>query len=278
MNNEFLVKKMIDKIVVSTKKLLLIENEILEISNLVAKKINSKGRIILIGAGLSSEMARIIIDELWFNFQIKRGKFVAMTAAKEYAQNLVIWKELEEVYPTSIFELDEMNINKNDLVIGLSSSGKTQYVISALKYSHDVGCVTVLITDIDNINKLPQIDYKIDTKFGYPVIMGLNTAEGGTIQKIILDLIFYNAMLIIGRIWRDSLVFMKPVSKKIEKYCVEVIMKIMNYDVEKAMKVFLKNNRELETTLISEIKQINYNEAKKVLKKFNYNFNKIVSD
>lgn len=247
-----------------------------ELAKEIAEKIDSNGKVIFVGAGISSETARIIIDELWFNFQIKRGKFVALTAAKQYTDNLEKWKELEEMSSTSIFELNELGIDENDIVIGLSSSGKTQYVVSAVKYAKDLGCKTAVITDVDSSFVAEYADYVINTKFGKPSIKGLNAAEGGTVQKIIIDLLIYNAMAFAGRIYENTLVFMIPVSKKIEDYCLEVITELLLVDLETANELFNKYSKSLELTIICEKLNIDISKAKSLLLKYNNNLNKIL--
>lgn len=270
-----ITNQMLSRIEQSSKNIYDVSNEIENLSKLISNKFDEEGRIIFIGAGLSSEMARIIIDELWFNFQIKKGKFISLTAAKKYIEDTDTWKELEEVASTSIFELDELGLNESDLVIGLSASGRTQYVVSAIKYAHDIGCVTASVTDVDKSIIGEYSDYIINTKFGNPPILGLNAAEGGTIQKIILDLLIYNAMSISGRIYKNTLVLMKPVTSKIEKYCIESLSTLLNISYDKAKYIFEKNNKSLEISLITNLLNCSAEEAKVKLKENKYNFNKI---
>lgn len=254
------------------------EGSIMEIAKLIADKFDNEGRIIFIGAGMAPEMIKIIIDELWLNFQIRKDKFVSLTAARNFIEDTDTWKELEEVFSTSIFELDELGLQSNDLVIGLSASGKTQYVVSALKYSFDIGCETVLITDHENTQLEKYSKHILITGFGNPPIIGHNNGTGATVQKIMVDLILYNAMTIAGRIYEGHLVFMKPVSKKIKGYCIETIQSLLVVDEESAKTMLKEANDRLEVALIKGLKGIENEEAIELLKLHNNNFNKIFND
>ncbi len=266
-----------DKIINVFEQLEVIENEIDKLSDLIAEKVQKdEGRIIFVGAGISADMAKIIIDEMWFNFQIDNEKFLSITAAKSYASSLEKWKELEEMPSVSVFELESLNLNKEDLLIGLTSSGKTQYVTSAIDFAKKLGCQTAVITDMQKVKTNTKVDFEIHTNFGEPTIIGLNTAEGSTVQKIMIDNVIYLAMEKSGRIWNNSLVFMIPVSEKIEKYCIDVISRILKVDEDNAKELLYKYDKSLELVLISELKKISIDEAKTLLKENGNNFNKIV--
>ncbi len=272
-----ITKQLLNKLNESTSNIESVSSDIEKLAKRISEKLNEEGRIIFVGAGLSSEMSRIIIEELWFNFQIPKGKFLSLTAARNYVEDTDTWKELEEVSSTSIFELDELGLTEKDIVIGLSSSGKTQYVLSAVKYAHDIGCLTACITDIDNSEISEYSNFKVNTKFGLPPILGLNAAEGGTIQKIILDLIIYNAMSFAGRIYKNHLVYMKPVSSKIEQYCINTIMELTNLSEEESIKVFDECGKRLEVAVIVASKGCDVQKAKEEILINDRDFNKILN-
>ncbi len=273
-----LTQRMLNKIKSSLTFIGNEEEKIFELANIISKKINQEdGRVIFVGAGISPEISKTIIDELWFNFQIGKDKFLVLTAAKNYSDSLEKWKELEEVFSVSIFELDEINISSNDMIICLSSSGKTAYVVSALKYSKSLGCKTALITDVKSSEAVVYADYIINTNFNDPIIDGLNSAEGGTIQKIILDLLFYNAMDISGRIYKDKLVYMKPISKKLKGYCIDVIKELLDINNDlNANDLLSKYDNSLELTIICEKLNINPEKAKSLIQENKFNMNKIL--
>ncbi len=271
-----LLKNFENKLTLVFEQLNKIEGDIDLLATKIADKVeNNKGRIVFVGAGISADMAKIIIDEMWFNFQMDNKTFISITAAKSYAKSLEKWKELEEMPSVSVFELQMINLNENDILIGLTSSGKTKYVKSAIDYANEIGCETAIITDAGESSIIMKADYIINTNFGNPSIIGLNTAEGSTVQKIMIDNIIYLAMEKMGRIYNDCLVFMSPVSDKIERYCIQVISKILDKDEETAKELLYKHNKSLEVTLVSEYKGISDDEAKELLENNNYNFNKI---
>ncbi len=272
-----LLNKFRDKINTTLNQLDSIEPEIESLAKRISEIIQKEeGRIIFVGAGISADMAEIIIEEMWFNFQIPVGKFISLTAAKSYAQSVEKWKELEELSQTSVFELEEINLEKNDLLIGLSSSGKTKYVVAALTYAMQQGCETALITDMGNTELTEKTTFSINTKFGNPIVTGLNAAEGSTVQKIILDNVIYLAMELSGRIYKDHLVYMKPVSQKIEKYCVNVLSNLLDVTYEEAQEKFEANERSLELSIISSLKGVSTDEARDLLFEHKGNFNKII--
>lgn len=278
MKNE-LIGKFKNKYLEFLDRLELIEDDIEELANVIADQIqNKRGRIIFVGAGISSEITKVIIEELWFTFQISSDILKTLTAAKQYAESLEKWKELEEYDSVSVFELEDIKLKEDDILIGLSASGKTQYVISALTYAKNIGCKTALISDVENVEVHNYIDYFIDTKFGNPSIIGLNSVDGSTIQKMVLDSIIYLAMEKIGRLWKDMPCFMLPVSSKIRSYCINVIIALFNKSWTEADKLLSKYNNKLEVVIVCEINNISYDEAIELIHKFNGNLNMIIKE
>lgn len=253
------------------------KKEIIQLSNWVVETIKNNGRVIFVGAGISSEIPRAITEELWFNFSLEKEKFIIISAAKNFIMDIEHWKELEEISSISIFELDELNLSKNDLVIGITCSGKTEYVIGAIKYANDLNCKTAMITENINISVESKPNLILCSKLNSPTIFGLCSAEGGTIQKMITDLVVYSAMEQMGRIWKGYLIFMKPVSKKLQDYCIFTIMKLLKTSRADAEKLFEKNNRKLEQTILAGVKNLSSNEAEKLLKNNEYDFLKLIS-
>lgn len=253
------------------------KEEILTLSHWIVDALKNNGRIIFIGAGISSEISRIIIDEMWFNFSIKKEKFIVLSAAKKYIDDIEKWKELEGISSISIFELDELNLNSNDLIIGMTCSGKTEYVIGALSYAKELKCKTTIITENKDLNFSDKVDLVLCSKTKKISISNLYSAEGTTTQKIILDLTLYSAMEEIGRILKGHPVFMRPVSKKLYEYCIDTIMKILNIKESKAKKIFEENDNELETSILSVSKNITKEKARKLIEDNEYDFNKLIS-
>lgn len=273
---ESLTKNILKRNIELQKEIFYIQKEIENLSKSIANKIRGDGRIIFIGAGLSAEMPRIILEELWFNFQINRNKFLTITAAKNYNEMMEDWKKLENLSSISIFELNDIGLNNKDLIIGLSSSGISKYIESSLKYAKELGCETAVITNTSKLSTLKYIDHIMNTNFDKPTIKGLASAEGGTVQKVILDILIYNAMLFSGRIYKNRMIYIKPFSEKLEAYAVEAISFIIKKSLEDSLKILHKNNNSTEIAILTELLGISFINAEKIIKDNNYDFNKII--
>ncbi len=275
-NKNELINGFKNKIINALDKIDYSQTAIDVVADLIADKIENKsGRVIFIGAGISADIANIVVNQLKFDFQVE-DVFISITAGKKYGDLIVKWKELEEIPSVSIFELNSVEINSNDILFAFSASGKTKYIISAIKYAKERGCKTVLMTDFDNSTAYRVADYVINTNFGKPSIIGLNPADGGTIQKIYIDNLIFTSLEKAGRLYKGNIVFLRPITKKIERNCIEIICNLTNLSVEEATLALNKNNRSLEHTIISTLKNVDYNEADKMLIENNFNFNKII--
>ncbi len=275
MENE-IFDQMLEKTFSQKEGIKRIKRKIIQLSEMVVDTMKNDGRIFFVGAGISSEIARIITEELWFNFSINRERFVILSAAKKFISEIDSWKELEEISSVSIFELNELKLNKNDLVIGITCTGKTEYVIGAIKYAKDLKCKIALITENGDLNE-NDFDLVLTSKLNNPTIFGLCSAEGATIQKLIIDFTLYTSMEKIGRIWKGHLIFMKPVSKKLYGYCIYTIMELLKIKKIDAEDLFEKNDCKLQQTILSYVKKISSEKASKLLEDNEFDFIKLIS-
>lgn len=252
-----------------------LEHEIISLSKEMAKRIiSNKGRIIFVGVGMSSEICELATRELWYHFRITENQFKIITVDEKTVSSVDSWKELEELPPAAIWEAEKTQINKNDLIIGVSYSGETPFVNSVLTLSMEKGATLALITNIAHTND-KDYAFNICLNDSDEIILGYDSGVGNQ-QKTILDLLIMSAMENAGRIWKESLVLLQPLNKKLYLLCIKIISEILSIDKKEAKNIFEKYDRNLEISLITTLKGISIESAKDLIIKNNFNIAKII--
>lgn len=177
--------------------------------------IKQGGRVFYLGAGTSGRLAVLDASEIPPTFSMPSDKFVGLIAGGDQALRQA--KEFSE---------DDLNGAKNDLlpynldpaldtVVGIASSGRTPYVIGALKYGKEIGCRTVGIACVENSALEVYADYMISCATGPEVVTGSTRLKAGTATKLILNMISTATMIRVGKTYGNLMVDLMPTNLKL---------------------------------------------------------------
>jgi N-acetylmuramic acid 6-phosphate etherase len=166
--------------------------------------IKNGGRVIYVGAGTSGRIAAQDVVELKPTYGMGSDVFAYLMAGGSSALVQSI-EGSEDSEKDAEDALKNMKINRNDLVIGITASGSTPFVITALKYARNLGCTTVGITC--NLNKpIHEIsNLCIELITGPEVIQGSTRMKAGTAQKMTLNIISTAVAIRLGRTYKNTM-------------------------------------------------------------------------
>ena len=171
--------------------------------------------------------------------------------------------------------IDQLNLHKlnsEDLVIGISTSGTTPFTIATLNNCKNKQIKTCLIS-----NK-SQNDYDINIQLGVQKekILGSTRMLSGTLTKQLLNMITTISMIKSGKTYKNYMVNVKPLNKKLIKRSIDIISKITNTSERDAEILFKKSNYQIKHAIVMNVKKLDYENAKKLLKDNDGFLNKII--
>ncbi len=121
--------------------------DILEVAELIIDALKKSGKVILFGNGGSASDAQHIAAELVGRFKKDRAALAAIalttntsvltSIANDYGYDIVFARQVEAL------------AQKNDIAIGISTSGKAKNVASGIKQAKKMGLKTVALTGSD---------------------------------------------------------------------------------------------------------------------------------
>ena len=100
------------------------------------------GRLIYMGAGTSGRLGVLDAAELGPTFSVAPTEVIAFIAGGDVALRQAV-EAAEDNSELSVAELKKINLTAQDIVIGIAASGRTPYVISALKYANEIGALSL---------------------------------------------------------------------------------------------------------------------------------------
>ncbi|QIW62490.1 N-acetylmuramic acid 6-phosphate etherase [Mycoplasmopsis gallinacea] len=210
--------------------------KIAKLINSAHKALKNGGRIVYIGAGTSGRIGMLDASEIYPTYGVK-GKIIALIAGGKQAFYEPI-EGAEDNKEQAREDLKAVNLNKNDILVGLTASGRTPYVIEALEYAKQIGCKNALICNsLSKENKL-DVDHLIFLNTGAEVITGSTRMKAGTSQKMICNILSTAVMTKLGYVRGNYMINVIPSNQKLEQRCKNMIQEITNASSEEIEQVF----------------------------------------
>ena len=238
--------------------------EIEKVTAGVVQAFEKGGRLIYLGAGTSGRLGVLDASECPPTFGVSPEMVVGIIAGGDYAlRNAIEGAEDDETLAER--QLRDLDLVKEDVVIGISASGRTPYVAAGLAYANEVGCFTGAISNSPNalISNIASVGIEAIT--GPEVVTGSTRMKAGTAQKIILNMITTTAMIQVGKIFKGYMVDVQPTNLKLKQRATNILSKITNLSPEDARSVLEENDFDLKVAIISQIHHISAKEAEQLL-------------
>ncbi|WP_291402119.1 N-acetylmuramic acid 6-phosphate etherase [Daejeonella sp.] len=211
-----------------------------DLINTIVDKISTGGRLFYVGAGSGGRLSVLDTIELPTTFGVSNDLFnVILAGGKEH---LIEAPEEKEDDINSAWEmLVQHKVNVKDIVIGISASGTTPFVLSALKECRKNNISAGCIVSNPNSTIAEQSDYIVELITGPEFISGSTRMKCGTAQKMIFDMISTSTMIKLGRVQDNKMVNVKLINDKIIDRAVKMLMGNTGItDYAKAKELLLK--------------------------------------
>jgi len=241
-------------------------NDIAEAVETVVKTLKDGGRVFYVGAGTSGRMAIADAAEIPPTFSMPLGIFNAIIAGGDEALKKPV-EAVEDDKDAAINELKKHDFSQKDLLIGISASGRTPFVLSALEYAKSIGSKTVGIVNNPNtpISKITDIKIELDT--GPEILTGSTRLKAGTSQKIVLNMISTTAMVKLGKVYDNLMVDLMPLNSKLIERATRIIAQVTGVSKETARKYLEEADMRVKVAIVMIKCQVDKLNAQKLLKK-----------
>ncbi len=221
---------------------LAIEKAIPQIEQLVditVEKLKNGGRLFYMGAGTSGRLGIVDASECPPTFGVSHELVIGLIAGGDSAIRKAV-EFAEDSKEQGWKDLQEYNISKNDVVIGIAASGTTPYVINTLKKCNDHNITTGCIT----CNKKSPLEltaqFPITVVVGPEFVTGSSRMKAGTAQKLVLNMISTSTMIKLGKVKGNKMVDMQLSNNKLVDRGEKMLVSELNIDKSKAKELLKK--------------------------------------
>ena len=208
------------------------------------------GRIFYIGAGTSGRLGVLDASECVPTFGVSPDTFIGIIAGGKRAVFEAV-EGAEDDENQGAKDIKAQQLRKEDMVIGIAASGRTPYVIGALKYANSLGCRTASIACVSN-SRIGQVaSCAIEVVTGPEVISGSTRLKAGTAQKMVLNMISTGAMVRMGKVYENYMVDLTPTNEKLKARCINIFTDITGLSEEEANVYIAENDGNLKKAILS---------------------------
>ena len=189
----------------------------------VATALKNGGRLFYVGAGTSGRLGVLDASEIPPTFGappelvqgIIAGGVRALYSAVEGA---------EDQPEQGAYAMLERGVKQGDVVCGIAASGRTPFVLGALREAQKTGAKTMLLTcNPQRQRQGTAWDVEIDLHTGAEIVTGSTRLKAGTATKLALNIISTCAMIRLGKIKGNMMTHLHASNTKLRDRAIRLI-------------------------------------------------------
>jgi len=195
----------------------------------IARRFEQGGRLFYIGAGTSGRLGVLDASECPPTFSVSPTLFQGIIAGGDSA--LRNSSEASEDSPEQgAADLAARGFTQQDALVGIAASGRTPYVLGALRHAKNLGALAIALTCVPGSQMAAVADISIAPVTGPEVITGSTRLKAGTATKLVLNMISNGVMIRAGAVYGNLMVNVQPTNAKLVDRAHRIIMAATGVD------------------------------------------------
>jgi len=215
----------------------------------IAERMRKGGRLVYVGAGTSGRLGTLDASECPPTFGTNPDEIFCIMAGGEKALTQA-FEGAEDDLDAGEREIAELQVNALDSVVGIAASGRTPYVIGALKEARKRGALTASV-----ICNLPaplseNVDYVIAPLVGPEALAGSTRLKAGTAQKLVLNMLSTGTMVRLGKTYGNLMVDVAQHNIKLQNRAQRIVAQACNADDKTATEALINTGRDIRAAIV----------------------------
>jgi N-acetylmuramic acid 6-phosphate etherase len=227
---------------------------------MVIESLRNGGRLFYVGAGSSGRIGVLDASEIPTTFGAPIDLVQGIIAGGATALHRSV-EGAEDEKSAGVLAMDERAVTAADVVIGITASGRTPFVLGALARAKSLGAKIILLTCnpfVAGIGDAGQpgsptppatLDLVITLPVGPELLTGSTRLKAGTATKVALNMISTGAMIGLGKVRGNFMINLHTTSTKLRDRAVRVLAELTQRDYECARGLLEANEWNLRTAL-----------------------------
>jgi len=215
---------------------------------IVAEALRNGGRLFYVGAGSSGRIGVLDASEIPPTFgappDLVQGVIAGGVTALHRSAEAV-----EDDETAGALAMERRGVKDRDVVVGITASGRTPFVLGALSRAKSSGAKTILLTCnpavVAGVSPAEReiaagtaastvVDLVISLEVGPELLTGSTRLKAGTATKVALNIISTGAMVVLGKVRGNLMIDLHTTSTKLRDRAVRVLAELTQSDYDTA--------------------------------------------
>jgi N-acetylmuramic acid 6-phosphate etherase len=230
----------------------------------IAAALEAGGRLFYVGAGTSGRLGVLDASECPPTFHVPEDLVRGIIAGGDSALRRSS-EAAEDDQVAGAQDLLSAGFRKGDAVIGIAASGRTPYVLQAVRAARQMGGVTCGIACTPGAELSSMVEFPMEPSPGPEILTGSTRLRAGTATKLVLNMISTAVMIKLGYVYGNLMVNVQPTNEKLEARAVRIIQQATGASEEHATELLEQSGRSVRTAIVMEKKKLGREQSEKLL-------------
>lgn len=230
----------------------------------VVERLRAGGRLFYVGAGTSGRLGALDAAECPPTFGTDPDRVQAVLAGGMEAFGRAV-EHAEDDPAAGAAELDRRGLSRADFVLGLSASGRTPFVIGALRRAREVGAGTGALFCNPGAPMASEAEHLLLLAVGPEILTGSTRLKAGTATKMALNMVSTAAMVRLGHCFGNLMVDVRANSAKLRERRVRILAESSGVEEGRAARILEEAGGDLRLAMVMAASGVDSQEARRRL-------------
>ncbi|HSL93476.1 MAG TPA: N-acetylmuramic acid 6-phosphate etherase [Bacillota bacterium] len=232
--------------------------------DLIVDRLQHGGRLFYMGAGTSGRLGVLDASECPPTFGTAPDLVVGMIAGGDRALKNAVEGAEDDLF-SGERDLSENSFSASDVLVAISASGSTPYVLGAVSYARSLGAATVGVSCNPGSALTAAVDIAIVVVVGPELLTGSTRMKAGTAQKMVLNMISTATMIRLGKTYKNRMVDLAASNKKLRQRAIRLVTELADVPQDQAEAALARSDWSVRVALVMLILQVDQTTARRVL-------------
>ena len=195
----------------------------------IVERLETGGRLLYAGAGTPGRLAVLDAAECLPTFGAGPETVLAIMAGGERALTRAV-EGAEDDADQGARDMHMAQVSERDVLVVISASGRTPYVLGAAAAAKQVGAATVGIVNNAGTAVAGAVDLPIEVLTGPEFVTGSTRLKAGTAQKLVLNMLSTIAMIRLGKVHGTLMVDVVATNAKLQRRALRIVTETTGTD------------------------------------------------
>ncbi len=215
----------------------------------IAERMRKGGRLVYVGAGTSGRLGVLDAAECPPTFSSTPDRVIGLMAggAAAFAQST---EGAEDNEAQGAADLRPLELGPKDVVVGIAASGRTPYVLGALRHAGQLGALTVAVVCNQGSVVAAAAEQPIELATGPEVLTGSTRLKAGTATKMVLNMLSTGAFVRLNKTYGNLMVDLQAKNQKLIARSIRIVAEATGCDAATAERTLLQSDGEVKAAIV----------------------------